>query len=98
MHNKLNNEPYLGLIALVEAEMPRPMPETVVDAVRSELLRDWRSLPSHHPFYTAGAEIESALAGWASEIWAETLENRDTGFFPETSDAPPEKPTKIMNF
>jgi hypothetical protein len=95
---KLNNEPYLGLIAEIEAEMPRPLPESVINAVRSEMLRNYRSLPSNHPFYSEGAQIESAMAGWASDIWAATLENREAGFFPETSDAPPEQPTKTTNF
>ncbi len=95
---KLNNEPFLGLLAEVEAEMPRPLPESVIQAIRGEMLRDWRSLPTNHPFYSEGAEIESTLAGWASDIWAETLQSRDAGLFPETSDAPPEKPTKIINF
>jgi len=84
--SKLDNEPFLGFLAETEAQMPRPLPESVMNGVRAELLSDWRSLPSNHPFYIEGAATESLYAGWANDI-AEAL-NIETGFAPETSDAP----------
>jgi hypothetical protein len=93
---ELDNEPYLGYIAQVEAEMPPPVPESVINAVRSELLRDYRSLPSDHPFYSEGAALENSIAAELAFLYGAT-----------TNDAPPpdafgelmtEQPTKTMNF
>ncbi len=98
MHNELNNEPYLGYIAQIEAEMPPPVPESLINAVRSELLRDWRSLSSDHPFYVEGAALENTIAAELSFLYGATTNN--------APDAPDiygelmseEQTTKIINF
>ncbi len=91
---KLNNENYLGYIAQIEAEMPPALPEAIIQAVRNDALRDWRSLPTEHPFYSEGAALEDSIAAELHYLYGAT-----------TNDAPDryeelmtEQPTKIMNF
>jgi hypothetical protein len=91
----LNNEPYLGYIAEIEAEMPPPVPESVINAVRSELLRDWRSLPSDHPFYSEGAALEGSIAAELHYLYGATTTNNAPDAYGELMT---EQPTKIMNF
>ncbi len=91
----LNNEPYLGYIAEIEAEMPPPVPESVINAVRSELLRDWRSLPSDHPFYSEGAALEGSIAAELHYLYGATTNDAPDDAFSELMT---EQPTKIMNF
>jgi hypothetical protein len=97
MHNELNNEPYLGYIAQMEAELPPPVPESLINAVRSELLRDYRSLPSDHPFYSEGAALENSIAAELAFLYSAT-----TNDAPDAPDAfgelMSEEPTKIINF
>jgi hypothetical protein len=94
---ELNNEPFLGLLAEVEATMPPPVPESLINAVRSELLRDWRSLPTEHPFFSEGAALENSIAAELAFLYSAT-----TNDAPDAPDAfgelMTEQPTKTMNF
>jgi hypothetical protein len=94
MHNELNNEPYLGYIAQIEAEMPRPLPESVIQAVRNNALRDWRSLPSDHPFYLEGAALENSIAAELHYLYDATTNDAPDAF----RELMTEQPTKIINF
>ncbi len=92
---KLNNENYLGYLAQVEAEMPPALPESVINAVRNDALRDWRSLPTEHPFYAAGASLEFSIAAELAFIWGEVTTNEKPDRYEALME---EQPTKIMNF
>lgn len=92
---ELNNENYLGYIAQIEAEMPPPVPESVIQAVRNESLRDWRSLPSDHQFYSAGAALEGSIAAELAFLYDAVTTNDAPDAFNELIT---EQPTKIMNF
>jgi hypothetical protein len=98
---KLNNEPYLGYLAQIEAEMPPALPEAVIQAVRNDALRDWRSLSSDHPFYQEGASLENTIAAELSFLYGAVTTNdaQNAGVFGDLITEPePEQPTKTMNF
>jgi hypothetical protein len=92
---KLNNENYLYYIAQLEAEMPPPVPESVIQAIRNESLRDWRSLPVDHPFYREGASLENSIAAELHYLYGATTNDAPADAFGELMT---EQPTKIMNF
>jgi hypothetical protein len=96
-NGQLNNDNYFSLLAEVEAAMPPALPEAVIQAVRNDALRDWRSLPSDHPFYSEGAALEDSIAAELHYLYGAT-----TNDAPDAPDAfgelMTEQPTKIMNF
>jgi hypothetical protein len=95
---KLNNEPYLGYIAQIEAEMPPALPEAVIQAVRNDALRDWRSLPTEHPFYSAGAALEDSIAAELHYLYGATTNDAPDAPDDAFGELMSEDPTKTMNF
>ncbi len=95
---ELDNEPYLGYIAQVEAEMPPPVPESLINAVRSELLRDWRSLPTEHPFFSVGAALENTIANELHYLYGATTNDAPDAPDDAFGELMSEEPTKIINF
>jgi hypothetical protein len=94
-NGQLNNDNYFSLLAEVEAEMPPALPESVIQAVRNDALRDWRSLPTEHPFYQEGASLENTIAAELSFLYGAVTTNEKPDRYEELMT---EQPTKIMNF
>jgi hypothetical protein len=94
-NGQLNNDNYFSLLAEVEAAMPPTLPEAVIQAVRNDALRDWRSLPSDHPFYSEGAALEDSIAAELHYLYGATTNDAPDDAFSELMT---EQPTKIMNF
>ncbi len=94
-NGQLNNDNYFSLLAEVEAEMPPPVPEAVIQAVRNDALRDWRSLPTEHPFFSVGAALENSIAAELAFLYGEVTTNEKPDRYEELTE---EQPTKIMNF
>ncbi len=97
-NGQLNNDNYFSLLAEVEATMPPPVPESVIQARASELLRDWRSLPTEHPFYSAGAALEDSIAAELHYLYGATTNDAPDAPDDAFGELMTEQPTKTMNF
>ncbi len=96
-NGQLNNDNYFSLLAEVEAAMPPALPEAVIQAVRNDALRDWRALPTEHPFFSEGAALENSIAAELAFLYGATTNDApaDDAFGELMSE---DQTTKIINF